>query len=197
MANGSLSQRSGGKRARGVPVSGTRHPDLTDGQKDCLRLVIKHHTSKEIARILGISHFTVDQRLDTARKKLGAPSRVDAARLFYEMDQGTIYESLVYDAQTVAEDQLSAISGEPSNQGGQSEGEIFGSQNPFDSTIIVEKKGYLKTLFSFLAVPPIGGERHSLSKQRVILSSLNIAFYSTITISILIIILTGVMRMIK
>jgi DNA-binding CsgD family transcriptional regulator len=180
-----------------MPVSGIRQPDLTNGQKDCLRLVIEHHTSKEIARILGISHFTVDQRLDAARKKLGAPSRVEAAKLFLEMGQTGISECLVYDAQAVAEPEMSAISEEPSNQVGQSEAEIFGSRKPFDSAMGAEKRGYLKALISFLAVPPIGGERHTLSKQRVILSSLNIAFYSTITVSILIIILTGVMRMIK
>ena len=40
--------------------------DLTDGQKACLRLVVDYHTSKEISRILGISPFTVDQRLDVS-----------------------------------------------------------------------------------------------------------------------------------
>jgi DNA-binding CsgD family transcriptional regulator len=55
--------------------------DLTEGQKACLRLVVQHHTSKEIARKLGISRYTVDQRLDAARHKLNAASRKDAAKI--------------------------------------------------------------------------------------------------------------------
>lgn len=31
-------------------------PELTEGQKACLRLVDDHHTSKEIARKLGIMY---------------------------------------------------------------------------------------------------------------------------------------------
>ncbi len=178
-------------------MSRKRQIDLTDGQKDCLRLVNAHHTSKEIARILGISHFTVDQRLDTARKKLGVTNRVDAAKLFFSTDQNYISESFVYDAGTIVEPGNPAISKEPSNQVEQSEGEAKSSQYLFDSAIAANEKGFLGSILSFLTVPPIGGERHTLSKQRVILGSLNIAFYSTITISILVIILTGVMRMIE
>ena len=54
--------------------------ELTEGQKACLRLVDDHMTSKEIGRSLGISHFTVDQRLDAARRKLNAATRKDAAK---------------------------------------------------------------------------------------------------------------------
>ncbi len=61
--------------------------DLSDGQKQCLRLVGQHLTSKEIARKLGISHFTVDQRLDSARRKLNAHSRKDAVRIFMAMER--------------------------------------------------------------------------------------------------------------
>jgi DNA-binding CsgD family transcriptional regulator len=54
--------------------------ELTEGQKACLRLVDHHLTSTEIGRFLGISHFTVDQRLDAARRKLNAATRKDAAK---------------------------------------------------------------------------------------------------------------------
>ena len=59
---------------------GARRPELTEGQADCLRLVNAHYTSKQIARQLNISPFTVDQRLDAARKKLSAENRIDALR---------------------------------------------------------------------------------------------------------------------
>jgi DNA-binding CsgD family transcriptional regulator len=56
-------------------------PRLTDGQRDCLRLVYKHMTSKDIARELGVSPHTVDMRLRTAMRVLAVASRIDAARL--------------------------------------------------------------------------------------------------------------------
>jgi|GEM_PF-4135510 len=74
---------------------------LTDGQKDCLRLVFNHQTSKDIARALGVSHHTVDMRLRTAMKVLGVTGRTEAARLFAqeEMRLGIspeAYQPLIY-----------------------------------------------------------------------------------------------------
>lgn len=54
---------------------------LSDGQRDCLRRVLEHKKSKEIARELGISPFTVDKRIEAAMALLGASSRIEAARL--------------------------------------------------------------------------------------------------------------------
>ena len=44
---------------------------LTDKQRAVLDLLIEHKTSKEISRIRGISHHTVDQPIMLARAKLG------------------------------------------------------------------------------------------------------------------------------
>jgi DNA-binding CsgD family transcriptional regulator len=54
---------------------------LNNGQKDCLRLVMQHFSSKEIARNLGVSPHTVDKRLKQAILALGVQSRVEAARI--------------------------------------------------------------------------------------------------------------------
>ena len=54
---------------------------LTEKQKQCLRLVSQNYSSKEIGRKLGITHYTVDQRLRTAAKNLGVDTRFEAARL--------------------------------------------------------------------------------------------------------------------
>jgi DNA-binding CsgD family transcriptional regulator len=54
---------------------------LTEGQRLCLLLVAEHRSSKEIARHLGISSHTVDQRIRTALKTLGVRQRAHAARL--------------------------------------------------------------------------------------------------------------------
>jgi DNA-binding CsgD family transcriptional regulator len=69
---------------------GKRSPlgQLTDGQKDCLRLVYNHMTSKDIARDLGVSPHTVDMRLRTAMKVLGVATRIEAARLLVLEEQG-------------------------------------------------------------------------------------------------------------
>ena len=73
---------------------------LTDGQRACLRLVNQHMTSKEIARALGISKATVDQRLDRARRQLGAASRGEAARVFARIEGE--YDRVLYDPADIA-----------------------------------------------------------------------------------------------
>lgn len=74
---------------------------LSDAQRDCLRLVAEHRSSKEIARLLMISPHTVDQRLKRATNILAVDSRFEAARLLvnHERQHGPIhplYERLVY-----------------------------------------------------------------------------------------------------
>jgi len=80
---------------------------LTDKQRAVLDLLIEHRTSKEISRLLGISHHTVDQRIMLARAKLGVASRAEVAqayrRLMAEMGaNASIYERSVYDLSDVA-----------------------------------------------------------------------------------------------
>jgi len=53
---------------------------LTRRERECLRLVYEHLSSKQIGRQLGISKHTVDTHVDKARQRLGAQDRYDAAR---------------------------------------------------------------------------------------------------------------------
>ncbi len=138
----------------------------------CLRLVDDHHTSKEIARILGISPFTVDQRLDAARRKLNAESRREAAKIFASFDEN-ICEPLVYQSQQVEHRALASSLSEPPNWAGQ----------------------FFSRVTSMVSVPPIGGERHELSKTEVIVQSLNIAFFGTLVVATIAIVLMGTMRL--
>ena len=69
-------QGSGERSGAGAAV--TR---LTPGQIECLLLVDRHHSSKEIAARLGISPHTVDQRIRGALEKLGVERRGEAARI--------------------------------------------------------------------------------------------------------------------
>ena len=150
-----------------------RRNELTEGEKACLRLVDDHQTSKEIARKLGISPFTVDQRLDAARRKLDAPSRKDAAKMFADMERRSISQPLVYETQWLEKRPAGGNSDLPPNRLEQ----IF------------------SRISSIISVPPIGGERHELQNKDILVQSLNIAFFSTLVIAFSVVVLTGTFRL--
>jgi DNA-binding CsgD family transcriptional regulator len=54
---------------------------LSPMQKTCLRLVYDHLQTKQIARQLGLSRYTVESHIKNARARLGATSRLEAARM--------------------------------------------------------------------------------------------------------------------
>lgn len=83
-------------------VRADRIEKLTEGQRVCLRLVYDRLTSKDIARELGISPHTVDQRLRQAIELLGVQSRVDAARALAAFENNTTYQSLIYQPPHIA-----------------------------------------------------------------------------------------------
>ena len=80
---------------------------LTDKQREVLDLLIEHKTSKEIARLLGISPHTVDQRVFFAKEKLGAVSRNEAAatyrRLIAVSGRMTYQESHIAEVSSTSE----------------------------------------------------------------------------------------------
>ena len=65
-----------------------------------------HKTSKQIARELGISHHTVDQRVVAARRKFGVETRNElaAAYMVAQAQNGDVpvYEKSVYQFSQVA-----------------------------------------------------------------------------------------------
>lgn len=67
---------------------------LTDAQRECLRLVLAHHNSKEIAKLVGVSASAVDKRLERAVMVLGAPSRFAAARMLSTHEGGPASDRL-------------------------------------------------------------------------------------------------------
>lgn len=88
-----------------------RIDSLSDGQKACLRLVHGHLSSKEIARKLGISRHTADQRIALACQKLGVTSRRDAAILFGQ------YDPFIYERSHIAlQSEVQPFSPEVSNE---------------------------------------------------------------------------------
>ena len=158
---------------KNISMSAQSPLHLTEGQQACLRLVAQHHTSKEIARTLGISPFTVDQRLDAARRKLNAASRIDAAKIFDAMERNDIYQPFVYETPMLetADDAV--------------------SQNSLPD-------GWRRTLakiLSFISVPPIGGGRHELSSREILVFALNLSFFSTLVMAFVVVVLTGTLRL--
>jgi DNA-binding CsgD family transcriptional regulator len=72
---------------------------FTDKQHQTLSLLVRHMTSKEISRKLGISRHTVDQRIDAAKRKLGVATRGELAQAYLRLrqvsEQMTYEESLI------------------------------------------------------------------------------------------------------
>lgn len=64
-------------------------PELTERQRQCLKGFLERKTAKEIGRDLGIGHHGVEQHLKLARKKLGAKSTAEAARLYFRQSDTT------------------------------------------------------------------------------------------------------------
>lgn len=85
---------------------------LTAAQLDVLKLVALRRTSKEIARELGISPVTVDQRIKRAQAILGAASRSEAARMLIaargapDPTAPASYGKTIYDSSGLSESNL-------------------------------------------------------------------------------------------
>ncbi len=102
---------------------------LSEAERECLRRVYAHLTSKDIARELRISHHTVDMRLRTAIRKLGVANRTEAAMLLHAHESGggaksleikdleaeATYQSLIYQAPEIAEPANFAMFGAPAS----------------------------------------------------------------------------------
>ncbi|MEH3035300.1 MAG: DUF4019 domain-containing protein [Sphingomonas adhaesiva] len=61
---------------------------LSDKEKDTLRLIVRGHDAKSIARTLDLSVHTVNERLRMARRKMSVSSSREAARLLHDSEGG-------------------------------------------------------------------------------------------------------------
>jgi DNA-binding CsgD family transcriptional regulator len=62
--------------------------ELTEKEKQTLRLIVRGHDAKSTARHLGLSVHTVNERLRDARRKLEVSSSREAARLLFNAEGG-------------------------------------------------------------------------------------------------------------
>ena len=66
--------------------------DLTDREKDILRLLARGHDAKSAASALEVSVNSINERLREARRKLGTTSSREAARILMEAEGGSSQE---------------------------------------------------------------------------------------------------------
>lgn len=62
--------------------------ELTEKEKETLRLIVRGHDAKSMARELSLSVHTINERLRIARRKLGVTSSREAGRLLLESEGG-------------------------------------------------------------------------------------------------------------
>lgn len=65
-----------------------RIEQLTEAQRACLRLVLTHHNSKEIAARFNVSPSAIDKRIERAVQVLGVGTRFEAARRLQDHELG-------------------------------------------------------------------------------------------------------------
>lgn len=131
---------------------------LTEGQRECLRMVFRHMETKEIARELGISPDGVTQRIKGAMRTLDVNRRKDAARLLAEAENLEAYPPLVYPSRDIAtppEPAIMAASTEGERQyGASSVGAMREDQSAFMAAPPLQTRGFRPPL-------PIWGGRPS------------------------------------
>lgn len=66
---------------------------LTEKEKQTLRLIVRGHDAKSIARSLDLSVHTINERLRDARRKMAVSSSREAARLLLEAEGGEVAAS--------------------------------------------------------------------------------------------------------
>jgi len=98
---------------------------LSEGQRECLRMVYRHMETKEIARKLGISPDGVTQRIKAAMRILDVNRRKDAALILARAEGTESYPPLVYPPRDIAmapEPAMFTASTEGGRQSGSSAG---------------------------------------------------------------------------
>lgn len=137
---------------------------LSESQKNCLRLVAKGMTSKEIALETGLSPQTVDTYLKAAMARLGAGSRREAARRLVQME-------------------LSQELGSPPTA-------IAPAEVPSERGPATDSGGWAKAFYP----PPLGGSVNELTGTQRTLAVLKVAVIATAVIVALTLLVAGLLE---
>lgn len=79
---------------------------LTEKEKQTLRLIVRGHDAKSIARSLNLSVHTINERLRDVRRKLAVSSSREAARLLFDAEEAVpnpLGDTKIGEAQTTPE----------------------------------------------------------------------------------------------
>ena len=148
---------------------------LSERQRQCLRLVGRGFTSKDIANELGLSHLTVDQHVTRAIKIVGATTRGEAARILASWD----------DPHPQKLDTQPAAIAEPSAEAHsslQARGQI----------------GILKMLAAALfGLPPVGGTENDLKAGNRLAHILRIGFVSAVIMFAILVVASGTIQLLR
>lgn len=131
---------------------------LTEPQRDCLRLVASHHNSKEIAGLLGVSPSAVDKRIERAVQVLDARSRFAAARMLVDHEGALTSDRLPWETIDIPDEALSGavpVASEPwwlvRRLLGLSPGRRYGG-GPRNSLTKLQRLGVIVALTLFVSI---------------------------------------------
>ncbi|ABQ69528.1 helix-turn-helix transcriptional regulator [Rhizorhabdus wittichii DC-6] len=136
---------------------------LTEAQRVCLRMVLMHLSSKDIARELGISPHTVDQRLRMAIQALGVANRFEAARILAKYETPNAYQSAVYQSSHVAPQPVHATVGLSDIHGVRQDDNGYHGSAVREEQIAFRTPAFATGGFVNLPIPTPGRERNDLS----------------------------------
>ncbi|MEA3031699.1 MAG: hypothetical protein QOG13_3024 [Sphingomonadales bacterium] len=136
---------------------------LTEGQCECLRLVLAHRSSKEIAIALGKSPFAIDKRIERAIRTLGVENRIEAALLLDQYERAGPYERLACEPSDLAGRDPPAILA-PSQSGEWPRGELVSDsktigKGPPDDWLAPRRRNFKWPL------PATGDQRNDLTNR--------------------------------
>lgn len=134
---------------------------LSEGQRACLRRVLMHMSSKDIARELDISPHTVDQRLRVAMQTLRVNNRFEAARMLAQFERPELYQPPLYQAPHVAPPGPMPKIAPTAQHGDRQFGQAFGGALREEQVAFRTTAWPAQTPFR-LPVPPAGGGRNDL-----------------------------------
>jgi DNA-binding CsgD family transcriptional regulator len=164
---------------------------LSEKEIECLELVATNHTSKEIARSLGVSPHTVDQRMRSAQRKLGVTSRAEAARLFVATTahnppsyQPLIYQAPAYQAlETFGMNAGSLPSGASSND---QDGRLSVHDSVGVMSSPTQSAGLMQHLASVWIASDVKGVPNTLGSSERTLAIIGIALVSALVFGLLV-----------
>ena len=142
-----------------------RITELSDVQKQCLRLAAGGRSSKEIAPLVGLTHRTVDQYLHRALQTLGATNRRDAARMLVEIESAIPFKEFQLKPSDVAKAEIAGTSEAPTEQ----------AQRPA----------------GLLGLPPIGGPPNDLNRVQRLVAIGKIALLLMICVLAMVLLVKG------